>query len=104
MVVLGLSEAGEGLRDFFGPRLEASRADGPDVMVDALVEKFKIDKGGAKKLVDDLIKAGSVHFVPGRDRTGLAAELTGESGQLSVDPLNQRLAGTEGPVGGYWQL
>ena len=104
MGVLGLTEAGEGLRDFFGARLDASRADGPDVMADALVEKFKIDKGEAQKLVESLIKAGSVRFVPRRDRTGLAADPDRASGQLGVDTLTSRPIGTEGPIDGYWQF
>ncbi len=62
MSKVGLSEAAEALRDYFGPRLNADRDNGRDRMVDALVERFHMSKDEAKKMVDDMIAADSVHF------------------------------------------
>ncbi len=104
MATIGLTEAGEALRDYFGPQLNADRGEGPRRMVDALVERFHISKDEAKKLVDDLIAADSAHFVSGG----------GDPRATSEAALPGTLAGTQGqPVGilgavpgegGYWRF
>ncbi len=101
MAKVGLSEAAEKLRDYFGPRLDAGRNDGPDRMVDALVESFHISKDEAKKIVDDLIKADSVRFYPQGGGPAYAPEgtIAAQSGTgvpAGVSGLNRG--------GGYWQF
>ena len=81
---VGLSEAAEALRDFFGQKLDADRENGIDRMVDALVERFQLSKHDARKILDELIAAGSVHFVPGGPTPGVATPLPVSGDRLAT--------------------
>ncbi len=112
-MAIGLSEAGESLRDYFGPRLNASESDGPDRMRDALVEKWHISKDEAKKLVDDLIDAGSVRWVSGGTGASVSepgiprdAAITGNQVGVTGLPLGvaRDMSGAGNQGEGYWQF
>ncbi len=103
MAQIGLSEAAEKLRDYFGSRLDAGRDDGPDRMVDALVESFHISKGDAKKIVDDLIKAGSVRYQEGNPAGDRDYMPEGTVAAQSGTGIPAGLGGLA-RTGGYWQF
>ncbi len=101
---IGLSEAGEALRDYFGPRLNADREGGKDRMVDALVERLHVTKGEAKKLVDDLIDADSIHFVPGGSEPGVVPQAPIAGSQIGAGGQPSAIVGGFPSHAGYWQF
>ena len=104
MAQLGLSEAGEALRDFFGPQLDASEGDGPDMMADALVERKHSTKDEAKKLVKDLLAAGSVVFRPGKRPGDVPADANVVGAQVGSEGYPVGAAVEMPKHGGYWQF
>ncbi len=104
MAKVGLSEAGEALRDYFGPQLNADRSDGPDRMVTALMERFHLSKGDAKKLVDDLIAADSVHFVPEGGEGSVVPQAPLAADRFGSEGVAPAAAGGLPSQGGYWRF
>ena len=77
---IGLSEAIAALRGHYGPRLQAGKEEGRDLMVQALEEDAGISANEARKLVDALEQAGSIFY-------------TGGGGDLRPIPTPQQMTG-----------
>jgi hypothetical protein len=63
MADIGTTEAANALADYFGTHLETGHDEGRRLMADALHEQFGISTREARRLIDALEHAGTIHWV-----------------------------------------
>jgi hypothetical protein len=90
---ISLQDAATALKDHFGEQLQAGRADGLEMMVDVLRDRFGISEHDGMKIVEALEAARTIRWVQGRTNI-ISQEHTGS---VDVEP-------TFVQQGGVWQL
>jgi hypothetical protein len=96
------------LRDQFGTRLEADRDEGCDLMTDALRKRFGISRRAARKLIDELDHARTIHYRPGT-RTSMSATPGGSTSGIFQGVAGPEMVGVDQHLipmyaGNYWQI